>query len=1565
MSDNKVEVVYKIKDQASKIIKEIEKNFGKLNDSIKNQDGAEIGKVSKSLFNLNNVIKGLAIGKIVSMGTQLTKFVLNSASDMEELENVVTQVFGNMSDEVENFAQKMGAEMGRSTYSIKKYVSDMGSILKGMGGLDDKQILKMSQSLSTLAVDIGSFKNVSDEEAFNALRGGIVGETESLKRLGIVINETVMAEYARNKGLKQTWANLDATTKAELRYQKIMEATTFMQGDAARTIDSFANQLKALGANVSNLAVTIGSKFQDSASGFLQSVNKMLSATNNFLNKKTVSDYYSEFVKKSEEANFTIQRYVELCRQANNAPLSNEREKERLELFKKLQDEYPSIFSNLTSEKEKYLNVAKAIHEVNKQLADKVHNQLIDDRVKELNEEFKKLDNLKQDLTTSFIAKWNETSILSKLPVDFEFLEKMNRYAGYYQMGKKNEELENFLTSRISSFFDYGVTVDVKSDDFKKIMREVVGIYPFVEKYANDLKGINKNIEDFSKKVKNEKIALEASFGSKGNSNYQLIGELVEDTNKIRNSLATTIQSIQNLRIRGVDTTGFITLPKDNTTQQSSDDTKKPTKKVKGYFESLWDTLKSTLKNLRAKDNYYSKKIVANNSKVVKLQLEQLEKIQTTLSEQDYLSEKIKIYEEAIKTLEPSAKVGNKKALEYIETYKKEIEKLDKQKQEILDTEKFKSYIEKLESEILETNKTDFNTKQISELSKKLNSIYKKINDTIFDKGKFVLNVKDFGKTIEQLEKLKKEYSKTNEEEAKEIDETIKLLTFKREMNDKETSINIETLANNIRDMFNNLNVFEKEARELEKLKEKYTTDFELFKRTLQELPVELQKRVMEAKNPDEIKSIIDEAESSASESAKETLKIFKQTFGNFEKSAKDLKEASKKLSTQDIMNLTQKSFSSLKNSLSIIANKLPEAEKEIINSITETLDSFLELGTNIAKAVLDVNPQNILSAVDSGLKIISKIISGLISYFSKEEENISIKKFESRKREVELNNIKALQDLNKSIISLNNTLIKQASQNTSNDNLSKLEKLNDKLVKVFSNNFNATVSANGVKETDLKAGNGAWSLMGLSGGLPALFFWFTKLGKYKKEQIELNKKFSDVFDMEAKNSKELKEFYENTLSKMTDSDLTKHYDGYDPTKTSDNLKDFETGTFIDYKTTKSNIEEIKKEFLDHIKEVEKLENRVTEFKTSSILESFDGVSVVAIDEYKNQVLSMYEKILEGRTDKADILKKIKESLDEELKADKIVVSAFDDVRNTTIENLSKGNDMLNSLANGLQSYFNKIRNNLAKVKYDGVFRELEDEFNKSFEDISTKLKDFRLNEGKDLKQFVKNSGLSFSNLFGKVKDIEKINNDIKDVVSILREQARQSGLSDEYINMIFPIEDIKDKIFDVKTTLSNAMMSALDTNSFNQFSMSLGNSLYTSVRTSLIQAFSESETYRNLFDKYINTEEYKRELERATDFKEAYEILREQLIRTENMLEVNGLGFRATNASNGEYYGGFMSSNIDSSISRASLVGKGIGGISITLNIDNKGYLSTNELTEDLTKKIKEKLYDESSREV
>lgn len=225
MSINKeiLETVVTMKDEVSKTISKIEKEFDKLNKKIselpKNTkpSGEGMEGLQKSLTGLNRAIKGFLALKVVSIAKDFTKFTLDASSNMQELENITTQVFDKMSNDIEKFAKNAGASMGRSIYDMKKYTSEMGAVLKGIGGFETSQIKDMSQALATLAVDIGSFKNIDDSQAFNALRGGIVGETESLKQLGIVINDTVMKEYALKQGIKRKLGDFRYNIKSTVK----------------------------------------------------------------------------------------------------------------------------------------------------------------------------------------------------------------------------------------------------------------------------------------------------------------------------------------------------------------------------------------------------------------------------------------------------------------------------------------------------------------------------------------------------------------------------------------------------------------------------------------------------------------------------------------------------------------------------------------------------------------------------------------------------------------------------------------------------------------------------------------------------------------------------------------------------------------------------------------------------------------------------------------------------------------------------------------------------------------------------------------------------------------------------------------------------------------------------------------------------------------------------------------------------------------------------------------------------------------------------------------------------
>jgi len=195
----------------------------------------------------------------LGIGAKLNEFV-QLASDANETASAIGQIFGTEgAKQVDEWSHAMGEAMGRSAYDLQAYSARLGSVLGPITKTQDQARL-MAESLSGLAVDLASFFNTSDQDAMLALRSGLTGEYESLKRYGVVLNDSTLAEIAHSQGIKKKVTQMTVAEKTELRYQAIMARTKQAQGDAARTGEGFANATKALQAQIKTLGIDMARK---------------------------------------------------------------------------------------------------------------------------------------------------------------------------------------------------------------------------------------------------------------------------------------------------------------------------------------------------------------------------------------------------------------------------------------------------------------------------------------------------------------------------------------------------------------------------------------------------------------------------------------------------------------------------------------------------------------------------------------------------------------------------------------------------------------------------------------------------------------------------------------------------------------------------------------------------------------------------------------------------------------------------------------------------------------------------------------------------------------------------------------------------------------------------------------------------------------------------------------------------------------------------------------------------------------------------------------------------------
>ena len=234
------------------------------------------------------MFSGVNFAAITAGFAVATKSALDYASGLQEVQNVVDVAFGEMADDINEWSKTTLKAFGLNELSSKRMAGRFMAMSNGMG-IAAKNGLIMSKTLTQLAGDIASFYNVSIEEAEIALQAVYTGETETLKRYGIVITEVNLQEYARRRGIEKSITQMTQLEKVMLRYNYIMEVTSQAQGDFARTSGNWANQIRLLKEQFTQLIGVLGQGLIKVLTPVVQTMNEMLSALISIANAIAVS----------------------------------------------------------------------------------------------------------------------------------------------------------------------------------------------------------------------------------------------------------------------------------------------------------------------------------------------------------------------------------------------------------------------------------------------------------------------------------------------------------------------------------------------------------------------------------------------------------------------------------------------------------------------------------------------------------------------------------------------------------------------------------------------------------------------------------------------------------------------------------------------------------------------------------------------------------------------------------------------------------------------------------------------------------------------------------------------------------------------------------------------------------------------------------------------------------------------------------------------------------------------------------------------------------------------------
>lgn len=170
-----------------------------------------------------------------------------------------------------------GANLGLDPNTTLNYQTMFAQIANSMGVASDKAVM-LSNVLTEIGADLASVKNMEFDEVWQKMASGLVGMSRAVDAFGINIRASAMDEKLLELGINKTSKELSQADKALLRTIMILDASKYAWGDLADTLDTPANQIRMLTANLHKLATMFGSLFLPILKKVLPYINALVIA---------------------------------------------------------------------------------------------------------------------------------------------------------------------------------------------------------------------------------------------------------------------------------------------------------------------------------------------------------------------------------------------------------------------------------------------------------------------------------------------------------------------------------------------------------------------------------------------------------------------------------------------------------------------------------------------------------------------------------------------------------------------------------------------------------------------------------------------------------------------------------------------------------------------------------------------------------------------------------------------------------------------------------------------------------------------------------------------------------------------------------------------------------------------------------------------------------------------------------------------------------------------------------------------------------------------------------------
>ncbi len=227
--------------------------------------------------------------------------LIKAASQAEEVQSKFAAVFRDSAKDVADWARTYSDRVGFANTATMGWLATLQDTFVPMGIARD-QGAALSQQMVELAGDLFSFNPAvsSVDQVIGDLQSALVGNHETLRKYGIVINETSLKAEALSSGITRNVKAMTEQEKILARVNLIMKGTADAQGDLDRTSGSFKNTLQRVTGQWQTFKEVLGAPLRDIATIQLEKLAKVLTTVTpkmaDFLDRMKLGLLTSQFL---------------------------------------------------------------------------------------------------------------------------------------------------------------------------------------------------------------------------------------------------------------------------------------------------------------------------------------------------------------------------------------------------------------------------------------------------------------------------------------------------------------------------------------------------------------------------------------------------------------------------------------------------------------------------------------------------------------------------------------------------------------------------------------------------------------------------------------------------------------------------------------------------------------------------------------------------------------------------------------------------------------------------------------------------------------------------------------------------------------------------------------------------------------------------------------------------------------------------------------------------------------------------------------------------------------------